>query len=152
MIHSCGVYYCYAGTDIMLTFEVLLCSFLCNLIERLGHFRWKYLHIKYLARVVVSLKYLHWIFLRFIPQWAFSSWGNDLPFWFYVSSCGQFDVDTLWLSLLLHHRNDYEMLLALDTDNDAHRGASQESIGLLPVTTIAVCISPIGVFVAPWVG
>jgi hypothetical protein len=38
------------------------------------------------------------------------------------------------------------MLLALDTDNDAHRGASQESIGLLPVTTIAVCISPIHVF------
>jgi hypothetical protein len=56
MIHSCGVYYLYAGTDIMLTFEVLLWSFL---IERLGHFRWKYLHIKYLARVVVSLKYLH---------------------------------------------------------------------------------------------
>jgi hypothetical protein len=44
------------------------------------------------------------------------------------------------------------MLLALDTDNDAHRGASQESIGLLPVTTIAVCISPIPVFVALWVG
>ncbi|CAM6067644.1 unnamed protein product [Sphagnum tenellum] len=35
------------------------------------------------------------------------------------------------------NENDYEMLLALDTDNDAHRGASQESIGLLPVTTIA---------------
>ena len=35
-------------------------------------------------------------------------------------------------------RNDYEMLLALDTDNDRHRGASWESISQLPVTTLAV--------------
>ncbi|KAG0613353.1 hypothetical protein M758_6G096800 [Ceratodon purpureus] len=35
------------------------------------------------------------------------------------------------------NENDYEMLLALDTDNDRHRGASWESISQLPVTTLA---------------
>uniref|UniRef100_A0A7I4D6D7 RING-type domain-containing protein n=1 Tax=Physcomitrium patens TaxID=3218 RepID=A0A7I4D6D7_PHYPA len=35
------------------------------------------------------------------------------------------------------NENDYEMLLALDTDNSSHRGASMETINQLPVTTIA---------------
>lgn len=35
------------------------------------------------------------------------------------------------------NENDYEMLLALDTDNHRHRAASMDSINQLPVTTIA---------------
>lgn len=42
--------------------------------------------------------------------------------------------------MLFIYRNDYEMLLALDTDNDRHRGASRESIRQLPVMTILVSI------------
>lgn len=34
------------------------------------------------------------------------------------------------------NENDYEMLLALDTDNYRHRGSSWESISQLPVTTL----------------
>jgi hypothetical protein len=40
-----------------------------------------------------------------------------------------------WMSIF---RNDYEMLLALDTDNYRHRGASRERVSQLPVTTLIV--------------
>lgn len=42
---------------------------------------------------------------------------------------------------MLLFRNDYEMLLALDTDIDRNRGATIEKINLLPLTTLQVCAS-----------